>query len=95
LLLPWLSLSSNIDKVPFVEAVCKGHRSFIPLFVSRLVAANQQHGIPLGIEGIQYPVGPATVLYAQLAHVRVPAAGDAGKMGKLQLDTSRASRSTE
>jgi hypothetical protein len=59
----------QFDKVPFVEAVRQGHGSFIPLFVSRLVAADQQHGISLGVEGVQDPVGPALVLYSQLAHV--------------------------
>jgi len=49
----------QFDQVPFVEAVCQGHGSFTPLFVSCLVAADQQHGIPLGVEGIQDPVGPA------------------------------------
>ena len=46
-------------QVPFVEAVCQGHGSFIPLFVSRLVAADRQYGVALGVEGIQDPVGLA------------------------------------
>jgi hypothetical protein len=49
----------QFDQAPFVEAVCQGHGSFIPLFVSRLVAADRQHGVALGVEGIQDPVGPA------------------------------------
>jgi hypothetical protein len=49
----------QFDKMPFVEAVCQGHESFIPLFVSCLIAADQQHGIPLGVKDVQNPVGPA------------------------------------
>ena len=48
----------QFDKVPLVEAVCQWHGSCIPLLVSRLVAADQQDGIPPGVEGLQDPVGP-------------------------------------
>jgi len=33
--------------MPFVKAICQGHKRLIPLFVSGLVAADQQHCIPL------------------------------------------------
>ena len=38
----------RFDQVLLVEAICQRHGSFIPLFVPGLVAADQQHGIPLG-----------------------------------------------
>jgi hypothetical protein len=51
----------QFDQVPLVEAVRKGHVSFIPVVVSCLIAAYQEHCIPLGVEGVQDPVGPAMV----------------------------------
>jgi hypothetical protein len=42
----------QFDQVPFVEAVRQRHEGLIPLFVPGLIAADQQHGVPLVVEGI-------------------------------------------
>jgi hypothetical protein len=85
----------HFDQVPFVEAVRQGHESFIPLFVSCLIAAHQQHGIPLGVESIQGPIGPALVPMrnSRMWGYRLPEIPE--EWGNFNSIPSRASRSTE
>jgi hypothetical protein len=59
-----------------VDPVCEGNHPLVKLVVAGLVASNEEHGRPTGIEGIEDAIGVATYLNPKLAHVAMLRATD-------------------
>jgi len=79
---PFLSQHCN---VLVIEPVRQRHELLVPAIVAGLVPADQQNRCSARIECVEHTVRTAAVLHAQLAHVRVPRARDAGAVRMPEL----------
>jgi hypothetical protein len=69
---------SRFLEVLRVDPVGGTYESLIPAVISGLLAPDQQHGLPPGIERVENAIGPTAVLNPEFPHVGVAAVFDPG-----------------
>ena len=68
-----------------IESICDRNMLVVPAIISSLGASKKENGDSPGVEGVENPVRPATVLNPELPHVSMPGSGDLARLGKREL----------
>jgi hypothetical protein len=68
-----------------IDFIGLGDRFLVPAWISGLIATQEQNANPARIEGVEYAIGTALMLYAQLAQIREAGTLQRIRVGSLEV----------